>query len=115
MALWTENAAGQPATFLTQSTGSTITVALGQDNDTATPGGVQLTAGKSYWVGAQFSASPMPGMAHIYFKTVLGSTVYALDQTFGNVPSNTLMTFPVAGTLTDLALNFFLLVQDVPL
>jgi len=111
MALWAENGSAQPGAFLAQSTGSSIPVAVGLDSDTATPGAVQLTAGKNYWVGAVFTNT-----AHIYYNSVAGRTVYTLDQTFGMVPASSLATFPAAsaGTLTDLALNLFLLVQDVP-
>lgn len=111
MALWADDGAGKPGAFLAQSSASSFPVASGLDSDTATPASVQLVAGKNYWVGAVFS-----GNAHIYYAAVTGRTVYTLAQTFGAVPATTLSPFQSgsAGTLSDLALNLFLLVQDVP-
>jgi hypothetical protein len=107
LALWADDGTGHPGAYLAQS--ATLNVKAGTFSGAATPGGVSLTGGKTYWVGAKFVNGP-----HLYQSTSSGAKGYTTSQAFGSAPS-LLSPFPTSpGTFSNVVLNFILLVQDIP-
>jgi hypothetical protein len=108
MALW-QDSSNAPGAFVAQT--DNITLSAGVGSDAPVPLATQVVGGQRYWIGAKFANN-----AAIYQNSGSG-TVYTLDQGFSLNPSTTLNPFPAAsaGQVGGVALNFYLLVQDVSL
>lgn len=106
MAIWADNA-GAPGAYHAQTNNFSMASGVVSQAPTAN---IQLTGGRTYWVGAKFT-----GGATIYIDTASG-TAYSYNQSFSSVPSSTMSPFPTGSATLEpgTSLNFFLLLQDVP-
>lgn len=110
MALW-EDEGGQPGEFVAQS--DEFDVAAGVRSAEPRPVATRVEAGKDYWLGAVFELE-----AELYSSTATGNLVFTFEQLFSDNPATTLAPFPASsaqvGAIENMALNFFLLLQDTP-
>jgi len=111
LALWNDDGTGRPGTLVTYS--QNLSLVAGQSGGSSQVA-AQLTAGKTYWIGAVFS-----GGAQLY-QTAAPTT--QTDYTYDSATAfadATPSPFPAnfASAITGVAVkswNLFLLVQDVP-
>ncbi|HEX7670620.1 MAG TPA: hypothetical protein VF395_13595 [Polyangiaceae bacterium] len=104
MYLYTDNG-GKPGNFVART--ATITVASGLNSGVPVPSSASMTAGQTYWVGAEFF-----GGVSVFQESITGAVAHRFSHSFASaLPAD---PFPTTTQLSDVSYNFYLGVRDVP-
>ncbi|HVG86438.1 MAG TPA: hypothetical protein VM820_18065 [Vicinamibacterales bacterium] len=104
------NADGKPDTRVAFSSSNLNFSAAGNAEVGPTPAATELAANTDYWIGVEVDQSPSP----LYVRTQAGApTVYQYGNNFASGPPVSLVSDDLID-LTDLELNLYLVVQEIP-